>query len=112
EGADRVVRPVDGLMGVQRPNSDGAGLVTGRYDPTIGDLARAVLALVAGGADDHDARLDGPADGSAERIRRVTLPGIAAQRKIDHPDVVGAPVLHVPVEAGDHVAGRPRAVLV
>src|SRR5205085_6075526 len=97
-GADRIDRPVGTVMGVRGPDGDRAGLVAGRGDRAIGELAVAVLTLIAGRADDDEAGLHRAAHGRAERIGGVALPRIVAQGHVDHPDVVGALVRDAPTE--------------
>jgi hypothetical protein len=68
--ATAVVGARVGAEGVRRADRDGRRLVPGEWICAVDLLPRSVLAVVARGRDDHDARVHELAHGAAERVVR------------------------------------------
>src|SRR5438552_9315821 len=102
EGRYGVVVASIGAVGVCRSHSQGGRLVAGTMNLSVNFLTGAVLAIVAGGSNHHDADINQPTDRAAYRIVIVRINGRRAQAHIDHTNVVGRAVTQDPVERGQN----------
>ena len=72
----------------------------------------AVAAVVAGGADDHQAGIPDSLDGLDQRIGLIALFDRLAQRKVDDTDVVICGVVEDPVESSEDVGAQASTQLI
>ena len=96
ERGDLVIPTFRRLVEVRRADRDHVGIVGG-----LGDRPD-VRPAVARGDHDRDARGPGALDRCVERIDRVRLDRIRAEREVQHPDPVLAAVRDDPLDGGDH----------
>ena len=109
---DGVVATIGGLPGVERPHGERERRIAGRGDGAEGELSRRRQATVAGRHHRDEARPDQALHRQAERVGDARPGHAVAQREVDDADAVLRPVGDHPVDAGEHAAGRARALTV
>ena len=112
EARHHVVTPAGRGAQVGGTDGDGGRFVPGRGDGAIDRLSRIVLAVVAGGRNDHEAGRSGAARGACQGIGEEGLVGSRAQAQVHDADVGRARALDHPVDARERVGHVAHAALV
>src|SRR5216684_2878974 len=94
---DSVIAADIGAERVRGAHRDGRRFVAGAMNLSVNFLTRTVFAVVTGGGNNHDARVDQPANRATYRIIFEGVDCRRAQTHVNYANVVSRAVSHEPV---------------